>query len=247
MKGLQEMRLQLTAKEAALVASFTSVYAILTFVPMFQLIGFFGKTITASAILAPIMGIILGPYLGTASTLLGGIVGLSLNPYFSLPSLISGVAVALCAGLLYIGKRWLCAVVYLAFLLSFSFYVPIGPTWVYPLVTWFQIVGFLVLVSPLQSAAIRNMKSDRASRFLSSFFATALTSTLAGQIAGTLAFEIVSYPLFISDATAWRAVWETLTFLYPVERTAIAAFAAMIGSGLHKTLKSANLIPLLTR
>lgn len=241
------MSRELVAKEIALIACFTAIYAVFSLMPMFQLIGLFGGTITVAAIIAPIIGVILGPYFGTVATILGGFVGFSFNPYFSLPSLISGAAAALCAGLLCDGKRWLSVLAYLTFLLSFSLYIPIGPTWLYPLAMWFQIVGFLLLVSPLQSLAIKNMTSDRPSKSLSSFFTVALTSTLAGQIAGTLAFEMVYYPALIPDVTAWKTIWQALTFLYPVERTMIAVIAAFSGSALYRALKFANLIPLLTR
>lgn len=244
---MKKISRKLVAKEISLISCFTAVYAVLALIPIFRLIGPLGGKITVSAIIAPIIGIILGPYLGTISTFLGGLVGFSFNPDFSLPSLISGAAAASCAGLLCVGKRWLSVLAYLMFLLSFSFYVPIGPTWVYPLVMWFQIVGFLVLVSPLQSLAVKNLTSNRPSKALFSFFAVALTSTLAGQIAGTLVFEMVYYPALIPDVTAWKDTWQALTFLYPVERTIIAISAAFFGSALHRALKFANLIPLSAR
>jgi hypothetical protein len=232
-----------TAREVALVAVLTALYAVLAFLPMFQLIGFFGKTITAATVLAPIIGIILGPCLGPLSAFLGGTVGFAFSPFFSLSSLASGVTTSLCAGLLYSGKQKHCAVIYLFFLLAFGFYTPVGPAWLYPQMMWFQVIGFIILVSPLQSMAIKHLKSDSTKKSFNAFLVTSLTSTLAGQIAGSLVFEATFYPLIIPTIEGWKATWIPLTFVYPLERTALAVFSALIGTPLLRVLRSANLMP----
>jgi hypothetical protein len=70
------------------------------------------------------------------------------------------------------------------------------------------------------------------------FFLTCLASTLAGQIAGSLVFEALN-----PNATALLGIWQTLTFIYPVERTIIALAAMIIGVSLVKVLRTANLLP----
>jgi len=234
---------RLASKEIGLVAVFTALYAVLAFLPMFQLISFFGKTITASTILAPIIGIILGPYLGPLSAFLGGTIGLGFSPFFSLPSLAAGVTTSLCASLLYSGKRAHCAIIYLLFLLAFGFYMPIGPAWLYPQMMWFQIIGFIILVSPLQSMAIKHLTSGNAAKSLYAFLITSLTSTLAGQIAGSLVFEATFWPLIIPTVEGWKATWVLLTFVYPLERVTLAVFSVLIGAPLFRVLRSANLMP----
>ena len=234
---------RLAPKEIGLVAVFTALYVVLAFLPMFQLISFFGKTITAATILAPIIGIILGPYLGPLSAFLGGTIGLGFSSFFSLPSLAAGIITSLCASLLYSGKRTHCAFIYLLFLLAFGFYMPIGPAWLYPQMMWFQIVGFMILISPLQSMAIKHLKSGSVAKFLFSFVITSLTSTLAGQIAGSLVFEATFWPLIIPTVEGWKATWILLTFVYPLERTTLAVFSALIGAPLFRVLRSANLMP----
>jgi len=73
----------LAAKDVALTVSFTALYTILSFLPLSQVIGFFSKVITEATIIAPIIGIILGSYLGVLSTFSGGTIGLFISPYFS--------------------------------------------------------------------------------------------------------------------------------------------------------------------
>jgi hypothetical protein len=234
---------KLTTKDVGLIVCFTALYVVFGFLKISPIIGLPGQAITAAAIIAPIIGIILGPYIGTLSTFLGGVVGFSFG-YFSPPSFVSGVFAASCAGMLHVGKRGLCAFTYFSLLFLFGFYPFVGPIWLYPPLMWFQIVGFLILVSPLQSAASRNLNSSNKSKPLFAFFITSLTSTLAGQIAGSLTLELISWPIFIADVNAWKANWQFLTFLYPVERIIIALAAAFIGASVYKVLRSANIMPL---
>jgi hypothetical protein len=234
---------KLSAKEVALTVCFTALYVVFGLLKISPIIGLPGQAITAAAIMAPIIGIILGPYLGALSTILGGIIGFSMG-YFSAPSFVSGVFAASCAGMLCVGKRSACAFMYFSLLLLFGFYPFVGPAWLYPPLMWFQIAGFLILVSPFQSMVSKNLGSGNGSRTVFAFFVTSLTSTLAGQIAGSLTLEFLSWPIFVADVNAWRANWQLLTFLYPVERVIIALSASLIGAPVHKVLRSANIMPL---
>jgi hypothetical protein len=234
---------KLTAKDVALTVCFTALYVVFGFVKISPIIGLPGQAITAAAIMAPIIGVILGPYIGALSTILGGVIGFSFG-YFSVPSFVSGVFAASCAGMLYVGKRSVCAFTYFSLLFLFGFYPFVGPVWLYPPLMWFQIAGFLILVSPLQSMASENLNSSNKSKPLFAFFVTSLTSTLAGQIAGSLTLELISWPIFIADVNFWKVNWQFLTFLYPVERIIIALSAAFIGASVHKVLRSANVIPI---
>jgi len=234
---------RLTAKDASLIVCFTALYLVLGFLPISPIIGLPGKTITAAAIMAPIIGIILGPYMGTLSTVLGGVIGIFFG-YFSPPSLVSGVFAALCAGMLYVGKRSVCIFTYFSLIFLFGFYPFVGPVWLYPPLMWFQIAGFLILVSPLQTTAVKSLNSNNNSKLLSAFFFTSLTSTLAGQISGSLTFELLSWPIFMADVNAWKTNWQVITFLYPVERVIIALGAAFIGASVHKVLRLTDIMPL---
>jgi hypothetical protein len=227
---------RLNTKEVALTTVFTALYAILGFIKISPIIGLSPQGITAAAIVAPIIGILLGPYIGTLSTLLGGLIGFSLGA-LSYPSLAAGIPTAFCAGMISTKRRLMTVVTYLALLLLFAFYPTVGPAWLFPLSTWFQIVGLIILVSPLQSVAGDNLNSRNNTRMLIGFFLTCLTSTLAGQIAGSLVFEALN-----PNATTLLGYWQTLTFVYPVERTIIALAAMIIGVSLVKVVRTTNLL-----
>jgi hypothetical protein len=218
-----------------LAAVFTALYAVLGFLRISPIIGLTGQAITAASIIAPIIGMLLGPYIGALSAFLGGTIGFFLGA-LSYPSFAGGIATAFCAGMIRTGKRTIAASVYLTLFLLFAFYPAVGPAWVFPLETWFQIVGLIILLSPLQSFAKKLLDSQSSTRLMYGFFFTCLVSTLAGQIAGSLVFEILA-----PDPNVVMGSWPALTGLYPVERTIIALAAAFIGTALSRTLKSTNL------
>jgi hypothetical protein len=86
-------------------------------------------------------------------------------------------------------------------------------------------------------------KPKNSFRLLLAFFTISLTSTLAGQIAGSLVFELQVWPAFIADVNVWRLNWQLIAWIYPIERVVIAAFAAFIGVALFQVLKSGRLSP----
>jgi hypothetical protein len=237
---------KLTTQDVALTVSFAALYVVFCFLPISPIIGLPGKAVTAAAIAAPLIGIVLGVYLGTLSTILGGLIGFFVG-FLSPSSFVSGVVAALCAAMLNDGKRGLCIFTYFSLLFLFGFYPFVGPVWLYLPLMWFQIAGFLVLISPIQSVATESLNSDNNSKVLSAFFITSLTSTLAGQIAGSLTFEVLSWPIFMADVNAWKVIWQATTFLYPIERIIIAVSAAFIGASLRRALKSASLTRVLDR
>jgi len=238
---------KLTAKEVALLICFTALYTYFSFIPAFPIIGLPSKAITLAAITAPIIGIILGPYLSMLSTLLGGALAFSAG-HFSPLSFVAGIVTAVFAGMLYANKRSTCAFMYFSLLFFFGFYPFVGPVWLYPPFMWFQITGFLVLISPLQSLASKNIQNpNNNSKLLSSFFIVFLTSTLAGQIAGSLTFELISWPIFLARVDAWTATWQIVAWLYPIERIIIALIATFVGVFLYRILIHANLMSFLNQ
>jgi hypothetical protein len=236
MAAMKPSNTRLTAKKVALVVCFTALYAVFAAIPIFQLVGSAGR-ISAAAIMAPIIGVLLGPYLGALSALLGGTIGLSYGSFLPM-SFVSGIVATLCTGLLYEGKRAWCFIVYFLFLVLHGFYPGIGPAWLFPLYMWFQIVGLLLLTSPLLSMAIRNIRSKDIPAVLLSFFALALVSTLAGQISGSL----TGLTLIRNSPETQLGIFQVLTFQYPAERIIIALGAAFIGAPLFRIIRSANLL-----
>lgn len=233
---------KLSARDVTLLTSFTALYVVLYALPVFPIIGLPGAAIPAADIMAPITGILIGPFLGALSAILGGLISFFIGR-FSIVSIFAISVTALYSGLLYTGKRKICIYLYILLLMTFGAYPHIGPFWLYPPLTWFQIIVLLILLSPLSSIAIERARTLIGyRRDFPHLFTMFLVSTMAGQIAGSLAFETIFWPAFIGEIEAWRGIWRAVMWVYPIERIIISLLATIIGIPLFRALKSAKLI-----
>jgi hypothetical protein len=227
-----------STKDIAFVAVFAPLYTIFCSWNLFPLIGASGRAITASAIMAPVIGILLTPYLSILTVALGGAVGLSFG-YFSPFGYGAGIAAAFCASALYNREQALAALLYAAFLLMFALYPTVGPFWLYPLFLVLQIIALVVLASPIQAKAIGYMRNPNTSsrKLLLCVGVTVFTSTMFAHVVGSLLFEMISWPLLISSVESWRGIWQAIAIAYPFERIAIIIAATVLGAGLMKSLQ----------
>jgi hypothetical protein len=235
--------LKLTARDLALVCCFAPLCTILSFWSLFPIIGPVGAFINAATVVAPLIGLILGPYLGAFAVILGGAVGASLAQTgpFGPFSFVPWAATALCSGLL-LNRKWkICGVLYAALLLVSTFYPVVGPAWLHPYFVWFQLIGLAVLVSPLQSKARRFL--EKRTSIQEVFFGVSVTCFTAasfGQVAGSLMYETIYQPILISDLSVWKGSLQALTFIYPVERVIITVIATFLGVPLIKALRTSG-------
>ena len=228
------------ARNLALVCVFAPLCTIFSLWSLFPIIGAIGTSIKVTAVIAPLIGIILGPYMGAFAVALGGAVGTSVaqtGPFGAL-SFVPWMASAFCSGLLYSDKWRLTAILYSVLLLVFTFYPAVGPAWLYPYFIWFQLVGLAVLISPLRSKAVTLLKQTNAKELFFGVALTTLISALFGQIVGSMMFEITRWPTLIPELNSWVPLWQTLTFLYPVERAIITLLVTFIGVPLIRVLKA---------
>ena len=241
----EKVNAKLVAKNIALIAVFAPWYTIFTFWPLFPVIGASGSFITMAVIMAPLIGIILGPYLSVLSVALGGIIGLSVGQIggpFGPLSFVPHAATTFCSGMLYNGKRMTCVVTYAILLVVFALYPVVGPAWLYPYFIWMQIIGLVILVSPLQSKAAEQIHGYTKSMGLTfGVGIVSLTATLFGHIVGDIMFEAIYWPNLISSVDAWKSTWQLLAWVYPLERVMITIAAASIGTVLIKALKAYGL------
>jgi len=236
--------LKLKSKDIALMGVFAALYAVLSLVSLFPIIGAAGKFITLATIMAPLTGILLGPYMGAGAVSIGGFVwALSQTGAFGIFSFVPGAISALGSGLLYRGKQMQSAVLYAALLLPMAFYYTIGPLWLYPYFLWFQLIGFIVLASPLTPLASNLTRKNHNVTGLSLGVGTiSLVSTLTGQIAGSFMTELFLWPTN-PQIEYWRALWQPLTFIYPAERLIIVMFATLVGVPLIKAVRAYGIDP----
>lgn len=229
---------KLSTKDIALIAVFAPLYTIFCSWNLFPIIGVSGRAITASAIMAPLIGILLSPVLSILTVALGGAVGLSFG-YFSPYGYGAGIAAAFLSSALHNREQALSTLLYAAFLSLFALYPVVGPFWLYPNIFWLQIVGLIVLASPLQSKAIGYIRSPNVSsqKLMLGIGITVFTSTMFAHVVGSLLFEMLSWPFIISNIESWAGIWQAITVAYPFERIAIVIVATILGTGLMKSLK----------
>ena len=223
--------MKLSSKGVALIACFAALYVIISFIPVspFPLIGGEGR-IDASTVISLVTGLLLGPLLGGLAVLIGGIITpfvvpymLALGPYTFIPH----VAAATCAGALKNGKQPLCGLPYLFSFIFFAFFPNIGPFWTWPLMLWFHVIALIIMTSPLQNWATKNLASQNSTFISAGVAVTFLTSTVFSQAVGSIVFEILK--LVSWNPEYWRVmVWQPLTFIYPAERLIITIIATVI-------------------
>jgi len=222
---------------------FAALYAVFSLVSLFPIIGALGRFITLAAVLAPVFGILLGPYIGSAAASVGGFIGWTIaqSGAFGFVSFIPGGSSALVAGLLTRGKRGTSTAVYVLLLSAMAFFPIIGPVWLYPLYVWFQLVGLIVLVSPASFMAFRFIQSTKVHESTLGIAVIALVSTLAGQVAGTLMFEIFVFPVN-PQIEFWRTTqWLPLAFVYPLERGMLTLLATLVSAPLVRAVRTYGL------
>ena len=227
--------MKLETRNLALTGVFAGLYAVFTVVPLFPILGGSGGArITLASMAAPLIGLILGPFTGTLAVSIGGLLGWALQPQsgeFSFLSFLPGAVSAFGAGLLFKRKRTLLLALYLGLFSILAFYPNVGPMWLYPYFLWFQLIGLLVLASPLTSAAVDfahgKTKPWKLSFGVGTIF---LVSILIGQVTGTLLTELMYVPN--------TGLWESLTFVYPVERGLMALIATIIGTPVVEAVRA---------
>jgi len=178
--------------------------------------------------------------MGAFAVALGGAVGTSIaqtGPFGAL-SFIPWTATAFCSGLLYNHKWRLSAVLYSVLLLMFTFYPTVGPAWLHPYLVWFQLIGLAVLLSPLQLRAVVLSQQTNPEKLIFGVAIISFISALFGQIAGSLMFEMMYWPMLIPELNSWVSLWQALTFLYPVERMIITVIVVFIGAPLIRALRA---------
>jgi len=241
-------QLNRNTKAIAAIAIFAALYSVIRLIPMGPMIGF-SASFSVSDALAPIYGIILGPYLGGASVLLGTFLAMAMGKPMIfmgldfLPAFVNVVAI----GFL-IRKKWIPALLLNLVLLAIFvvnplttrfFDVSFGSSSIAVPFFWLHIVALIVLISPLGYKAGLWVKSLKPA-FLTVGVATlAFVGTMMQHLTGNILTEVVSVQLTgVLTPEALKGIWSAAFVLYPWERLAIVALSIIIGVPLVKALKT---------
>jgi len=228
-------QLNRNTKAIASIAIFSALYAALRIIPTVPMIGT-GATFHLSDILAPLFGILLGPYVGGASIIIGTFAAIGLGtpaPFFGL-DFFPAFVVAVSLGFLVRGK-WLPVVMLNALLLvgyalnPFTLNFIVTPWGIFPYL-WMHILAFIVLVSPIGHRAGQWVKSSKTALITAGFAILAFAGTMMQHLTGGLIYETVFGNIIGSmDKAAFNSTWNFVFYIYPWERLALIAGAIIVG------------------
>jgi hypothetical protein len=235
-------------KIIAIMSIFTAIYAILRIIPTVPMIGASGATFSLSDIVAPLYGLILGPYIGGLSVMIGSFIAFFGKPPVFLgldflPATVSAVSL----GLL-IKRKWAYVVMlnmalFVVFLLhpytSVVVDVSVGDTvFSFPF-AWLHIVAFTLLISPLGYKATQWFKTVDTTKIAAGMAIMVFVGTMMQHLMGNLLFEtVMAQPLGSIPVVAYPGIWTSIFFVYPVERLALVALATIVGVPLLRALKN---------
>jgi hypothetical protein len=221
------------SKSVAFIAIFAALYVALGYVPLFYIFGAYGQFITASLLIAPIIGIILGPVGGALSVAIGGLAGMAItgNAPMGVFTFLPGTFDALCTGLTFRGKWYVSAIIFGAFIMAFAALPSIGDARYF---VWFHAVALFILLSPATTLATEYVKTFNPQKLVLGVGIFALIGVLVDHIVGSFIYQSVITPLAPS-------IWEAVAFVYPVERLLAAIVAAIIGAAIIRSAKAAGL------
>jgi len=226
-------------RNIALTACFAALYAVFSLWNLMPVIGVPGRFITAAVVTAPLIGIILGPIYGVLSITLGGLANAFLSfglGVFGPLSFLPHAAAALASGMLISRRQAICIVSFLLLFVVLAFFPRNGPVLVWPPVLWLDLIGLIIVASPLQAISIKYLNESSNSFYLGlGVCVTCLSATLFGHVTGSILFEIFFWPNTIEW---WTATWQTSTFVYPIERIVSVIIATIVGTALIKASKS---------
>lgn len=239
-------------KRIALVAAFTAVYAGLRYVPTFPMYGLPGTTFRASDFFAPILGILLGPWLSIPCIIIGTIINYAWAPPIFLGfDFLPACVAAIIAGLMTSGRRSY-SIAFYAVILGIFLTLPLSTFWIrlpggYEVpYAWLHmlVLGFLVL-----SLGLKTFKWTAYSAGgipLRGVLLTILSATLAQHLTGGILYELIVFPIHnITTATKASFFWSFIFYLYPTERIVITITSTLVAFPLFRAIRSEGLERLL--
>jgi hypothetical protein len=232
-------------KITAFLIVFSALYAVLRLVPLGPMIGL-SATFSVSDFLAPLYGIILGPYVGGLSIVIGTFLGMAMGkaPVFLgldfLPAFVNAVAIG------FLLKRKCAPVVVLNIILLLAFALnPLTTLFIGPIpFIWLHIVAFLVLISPLGRKAGQWVETLKPKFLTAGVAILAFIGTMMQHLTGNILTEVVLGQIVgsISPETFSTIIWPSAFLAYPIERILLVILSVVVGVPLVRTLKK-SLLP----
>lgn len=221
----------LTTTRIALMAVFAALHAILSLLPYTITIGVSGS-ITLGVVSAPLIGIILGPISGGISVLMGSIIAMFLNPsgaIFGPLSFLPATVGALSAGFVIKKRGYISAAILTAGIAAF-YANPNGlDAAAYPFMHIIAAIVALIFSTPL---AVWSKDMTNTTKLSIGVTVAAFVGTLTDHIVGSS----LAMWTFGLDAS----IWNSIIFVYPVERIVAVIIVVAIAVPVYYSLRKSG-------
>jgi hypothetical protein len=238
----------LRTKTIAIMAVFIALYTVLRTIPSMPMIGSSGEWFSVSDVIAPVYGLILGPYVGGLSVIIGTFTAMVFGKpvSFMLLDFLPATVAAVSAGLI-VKKKWIYAIGLNVVLLVLFLVHPntsvfvdysIGDTTLTFPFAWLHIVALAVLISPLGRKIVQWVKTKNLTKITIGVALLFFIGTMMQHLMGNLLFETIkAVPIGYLEVSTITAGWLVVFPLYPVERLVLIIFGTMIGTALVKVFQ----------
>ncbi len=235
-----------------LAATFAAMYGMLRLVPFSVWIGASGRSFTASEFVAPLFGIMLGPYVGSVAAVVGTLLAITFTGrmnFFGL-DFLPVLANALVLGFLIRG-RWRVSFVLYSLLLGLFFVHPMTlhvmsvPFWdgrVDVPFVWLHMIAWMLLASPLGRRSVEWIYEPTAWKARCAACILTVTGTTAQHLTGSILFATLAVPLMGIMPEALGATWNAVFYVYPVERLIAIVVATIVVAVTTRGLIAGGLI-----
>lgn len=237
-------------KQIALLTIFTALYIVLRFIPFSMLIGPTGGFLSVSDFLAPIFGILLGPYFGGLAVLLGnfGAIGLGRPIMFYGLDFLPDFMAAISTGFLAQNRRSRWAIVVAINIALFGIFMvnPLTAIFIGPVpFAWLHIVALIVLLSPFSLMAAKWLQTIDYKKVMSGVAIFTFIGAMIQHLTGNILFEVVlgqitgAIPVhsdiigasFLGNPGV-PGIWAVVFVAYPIERLILIIAAILVGTPL---------------
>jgi uncharacterized membrane protein len=233
--------MQMTVRDIALSSLLAAIYAVVSFLPGFPVVGVAGAEIEVARSLEMLYGFLLGPFLGSFTAFFGSLTGCIITgagPFGLLrtPCALISAFVAGSASRMYVMrvKGWIPPL-----LLFITLIVAWYGTWVGKAIPYYPTLHYisLAILGALRSKLASFFHSEKRAELLVSIALCSYVATMAGHIFGTLIYiECVGW-LFKLDS----ALPLLLVFILPttaVERLTLTTISTIVSVPLVLVVRS---------
>ena len=244
----QEIRQRPVTQQLMLVSLFTAIYAVFRYFPTFPMIGLSGTSFRAGDFVAPVIAILLGPWLAVPCIFFGTVIDYAFAaPVFAGLDFLPATVGVIVAGLISRGRVGWAAAFY-AVLLSLFVALPLSAFWIRTIwgftlpFVWLHIIALLILISPLGFNAPKWIRSSNGVALALGVGVTILAATMAQHVTGGILYELILFPV-IHVTTLSRATffWSFIFYLYPIERLVITVIATTFVVAFIQAFRSSKL------